>query len=328
MPRLGCVVLLTLLAAVPPAHAQQGERVLAEGVSLFDSGEYERSLQVLRRALPELRGDRDLARVHLYLGLSQAFLGRTRPARAAFAAALSHDPAIRLDPERIKPSVVRLFEQVREGMQGQLVVETDAPGAVVRVDGAEAGAAPVRLRVAPGRHLVQVVSADGLRVFKRQVQVSAGRDTLVRAELGPSTPGEPRPPKVEEPKRGELPPRARKRLWTWVVGGAGLGLMAIGGGIWGWAQSSFNAADAEVNDPSKLSLYEQGAPSGPYDTLVSTYRNKFIAGQVVFGIGAAALATAVVLFFVEGHRAEAAAAPARGVTFAPSPGGAVLSGSF
>ncbi len=69
----------------------------------------------------------------------------------------------------------------------ELALEADAPRPV-RVDGVERGDAPMRVRVAPGRHLVE--AADGTGRFHRieWVTVEAGHPVSVRVELAPSPP--------------------------------------------------------------------------------------------------------------------------------------------
>jgi hypothetical protein len=73
----------------------------------------------------------------------------------------------------------------------ELALEADAPRAV-RVDGVELGDAPMRVRVTPGRHLVEarVVEAGGAGRFKRVewVTVTADHPASVRVELAPPVP--------------------------------------------------------------------------------------------------------------------------------------------
>ena len=74
----------------------------------------------------------------------------------------------------------------------ELALEADAPRAV-RVDGVELGEAPMRVRVTPGRHLIEakvVEAADGAGRFRRVqwLTVTADHPASVRVELAPPAP--------------------------------------------------------------------------------------------------------------------------------------------
>jgi len=189
MCAVATVAVLVAVAAPRLAQAQDAERRIEEGVALFNGGEFERSLQVLRRVEPSIGSPRLLGRLHLYVGLDYAFLGRGRQARAAFATALGHDPGLELDPQQFKEDVVRLFRQVRGGMQGILRVEADTAARVV-VDGREIGAAPVTLRLTIGYHRVELRGEGDRRVATR-VLIGNGRESRFRGRLGASAPPPP-----------------------------------------------------------------------------------------------------------------------------------------
>lgn len=185
-PRLSLAPLLVLswLAAAGPLHAQGS--LLDQGIELFNQGEFERSHQLLRRAQPSVRGARDLGRLHLYLGLDLAFLGKTARARQAFLLALEHDPTLDLDPARIKESVVKLFRQVRDGLRGELQVAVRGGGATVFVDGQELGPAPLTRTLPIGPHRVEVRSPAGNR--RATLVIQRGKTTVLRIHLPPRPP--------------------------------------------------------------------------------------------------------------------------------------------
>jgi hypothetical protein len=119
-PRAGGRALLALLITLPlgawaqPASAPaSGERLLREATRHYDDGRFEASLQLLARAERVSADSATLARVQLQRGVNLAVLGQTAQARQAFALALRHDPAVSLDPGRVKPAIVGLLGSVR-----------------------------------------------------------------------------------------------------------------------------------------------------------------------------------------------------------------------
>jgi len=65
---------------------------------------------------------------------------------------------------------------------GSLNVTADDPHGEVFVDGDFVGNAPAKLKLAPGKHVVEVKSA-GKKTFHRDLTVGAGAELTVRAEL-------------------------------------------------------------------------------------------------------------------------------------------------
>jgi hypothetical protein len=105
---------------------------------------------------------------------------------AAFAQALESDPDVRLDPERVQPTVVALFESLRERLRGELSVEVEPSGARLRLDGQPLGQAPWRGPVPIGTRTLDV---DEGRT-SLQVKVRPGRTEQVRVVLAPVAPKE------------------------------------------------------------------------------------------------------------------------------------------
>ncbi len=99
-------------------------------------------------------------------------------------------------------------------------------------------------------------------------------------------------------------PHAHHRLFTWIALGVSVALGATTAGLWAGAQSSYDSfsACAPSCDPAEV-----GASSGH---ALQT------AGNVLFGLSLAALAGAVVLFFVEPK--DDAAEPAVAVSLGPA----------
>lgn len=118
------------------------------------------------------------------------------------------------------------------------------------------------------------------------------------------------PPELKKPPGGggitiikPLPPPPRKRVWTWVVLGVGAGAL-VGGGVFGYLASS---AKAEFDK-------EQWGDTA--NDLKNTAESRALIANILFGVGGAGMAAALILFFTEGSD-QPAHKPA-GLTIAPT----------
>jgi tetratricopeptide (TPR) repeat protein len=117
------------------------------------------------------------------------------------------------------------------------------------------------------------------------------------------------------------PPSPRPRLWTWVVGGIGVATLAAALGTGVASQLAYNDLDARCTnnhcDPAMVKDAQERVDGG---------KRLALATDVLWPIGAAAVATAAVLFFVEGRppRRHARVTP----LFAPGAGGLVVASDF
>ena len=119
------------------------------------------------------------------------------------------------------------------------------------------------------------------------------------------------PPEVKDPPPGggapppgggpiivkPLPTPPRKRVWTWVVLGVGAGAL-VGGGVFGYLASSAKA------DFDKQEWADKA------DDLKNTAESRALLANILFGVGGAGMAAALILFFTEG--ADQPAAPQAG----------------
>jgi len=296
------LVLLLFLASSP---ARAGG-LLERGVRHYTYGEYGQAIQALTRASRTSRDPKALARIFLYLGLSNAVIGAAAKAERCFVAAMTHDPLIRPDPARIKPELVSMFTRTRERQRATLRVEADQPGAVGLVDDRPGARLPLQLRVPIGEHRIEVRSADGQLRETRELVLPPGAVVQVSARLGRPL----RPPRAETERRARAP--GRRRLWTWVAAGGALASAAVAGGLWASVQSDLE----EYDDPA--------TPDARALSLEDPIRRKVLATNVMIGLGAALGVTAAVLFFLEGRR-SAAVHPAAGADSGGAWGGGWIS---
>jgi tetratricopeptide (TPR) repeat protein len=114
------------------------------------------------------------------------------------------------------------------------------------------------------------------------------------------------PPEVKDPGGGgktpggggigivkPLPTPPRKRVWTWVVLGVGAGAL-VGGGVFGYLASSAKA------DFDKQQWADKA------DDLKNTAESRALLANILFGVGGAGMAAALILFFTEGADQPAA----------------------
>jgi tetratricopeptide (TPR) repeat protein len=283
------------LLLAPSANAAEGDeatRLLQQGIVGFDRGEFERSLELLTRASATAREPATLGQIQLVLGLNHAVLGRAARARELFASALSNDPRLRLDAERFKPALVRLFREVREELKGELSVSSIQPDASVFLNGQLAGKTPFLARVAIGAHHVRVLAKEGGEVHEEQVVVYPRKRVEVAAQL----------------TSDETSPR-RRRLWTWIAAAGAVACAGGGIGVWAWAGSDHDEFQ-ETQDPAR------------YEELKDSIRARDIAANVLFVTAGALAVTSAVLFFLEGRQpaSERDASARRGLVQAGATG--------
>ncbi|NMO14777.1 hypothetical protein HPC49_26025 [Pyxidicoccus fallax] len=174
------VMSLLLLSAATPSDEP---RELEAALQAVAEGDFESSLSLAEAGLRNSRDDASSAKLHLVRGEVYAALRKYAQMEAAFAQALESDPDVRLDPERVQPTVVTLFESLRGRLRGELAVEVEAcPGTQLRLDGQVLGQAPWRGQVPIGTHTLEV--GPGLTTL--QVTVRPHRTEQVRVVLSPT----------------------------------------------------------------------------------------------------------------------------------------------
>lgn len=159
------VALWLAFACAPAAANAQPARVtaLSTCVQQYEAGELDPAEACLNRVLASSRAPGARGRAHQHLGLVAAARRQMVQAREAFKAALIDDPELDVDRSRVPPEVTAEWDAARGLILGTLRVDAPEAGARVLVDGAERGLTPAALRIAVGRHKVDVVSADGFR---------------------------------------------------------------------------------------------------------------------------------------------------------------------
>ena len=199
-------------------------------------------------------------------------------------------------------SMTELGEKV-----GSLIIECAVVGAEIAIDGKNVGQAPIDhlVRVAPGGHQVTATHPGTMPAIET-VTVTVG--TVQTVAVRPRSLAEvvaavrPRPEaamaRVLEGKAAPLAPESGwwlGRKWTWVAGSSAV-LLAGGAAIAGLAmKSKFDELDKKCGSAAGAN-YTGCAPSD-----IDALDLRKNTANVLWGLSAAAVVTAGVLFYVEGR---------------------------
>ena len=313
-------ILLLLALGVPAAAQAQTPRerariLFGQGNKLRKAGNHERALEKFRAAyqlLPSFKIDLNIA-FTLY------DLKRNAGAATSFArflrrgAAQSPSRMVRLARARLR-ELRRVVASVR--------FDCNVRGAVVQMDGQRLGTTPLpgEVYMAPGRHRFKVTSEDHLS-WSLTSELAAGDHRSQLVELQPLPPrGFDTLPMTAPEDPILLQQHRRKTTIGYIFLGSGLALAAAGGFMIGLGVSSgsdaHDAYNAESSKPNNNSAIIEGHRED-----VESARSLVIAGDVLVGIGLAALGVSIYQL-VTRPRIQEQGTPA--VSVAPAPGGAAL----
>jgi len=264
------------------------------------------------------------AKVGTALNLSECeeHQGRLANARAHLVRAIDlglaeNDDRVPFAQQRLAvldPRVPRLRVMLAASAPGGTVVKRDdvllGPGSLL-----------VALPVDPGAHAVVAV-ADGYEPRTFAVDLTEGQSAELEVGPGPRVPEPPPPqaPYLAVPPAialGEAPAPTSApamRTWAWVTGGVGVAGLAAG--------SVFGLLAIAKNNDSNATCNASNVCDQPGKASRDSARTFGDVSTVAFAGGAAALATAVVLFVA------APSSKASAVRVVPQIGGATLTGEF
>lgn len=185
--RLGHGALVTALGLIflftAPAAAADPESLYQEGIVQLKVAKFNRALRAFKAARKQASDPGLRAKVNLYLGITHGVLGNKKKAAGAFRASLEADPGLNFPRAEIKESVIAIYDQARASMKGTLLVKADREGAVVVLDGKEAGKAPLDRELPVGRYTVLVRSADGLHQKEAEALIRSGQRKALELAL-------------------------------------------------------------------------------------------------------------------------------------------------
>ena len=299
--------------------------------------------------LRALVGRCPVPRVRAQLGLEEEIAQHWRDAYPLLRDALASSNDAWVTSQRVR--LERALHDVEQHLP-RLSPQTNVPGAELRVNGQFVGRLPLPSPwVLIGGSGAVELSAPGHQVFRRTVSLADGEvfremltlvpgssdstaaapnEPLARASEATNAVLPPRPPSTltRSPSRLGAPSSAAAQstrisgqgVGPWVVAGAGVAMMAMGGVFWALREGAVGNCTVEADAIA--------CPTAADATRAEGASGMGIAANVSLGVGLAATAGGV-LWLLLGRSTEASAPRAR-VSVAPLASGAVLSigGSF
>jgi tetratricopeptide (TPR) repeat protein len=285
------LAVLALLAqdaqpAPRPAEAKARAQVLLKrGARHYQHAEYREALEVFRQAY----GIFPSPKLLMNIGQASRELGQTVEALDAFEQFLEQagDAPARAVAEA-KQSIAEMEPQV-----AKLRIDCTMPGADISIDGKKVAVSPVTalIRVIPGTHDVRASAAGAVPASKRTKVAAGAIDTIVLPLAPASVAVIAAKPAKAKPDEGWL----LGRKWTWVAAGSAV-VLAGGATAAGLVmQSKYQSLDQSCGRSSGAGY--SGCKSSDLGSL-DAWKN---TANVLWGLSAAAIVTASVLFYVEGH---------------------------
>jgi hypothetical protein len=184
--------------------------------------------------------------------------------------------------------------------RGSLSVRSTPAGATVILDGKRIGRTPlVQGGLEVGPHVV-TLRREGL--VERTVPIEIADGAERQLEIWLPSPGRP------------VAPSARRRRWTWIVGGAAV--VALGAGV---------GMGIAANATHRLWEEQLGVDRAEWEELRTSGQRKQLAANILLGVGGALAAASVALFVLEGREQ---ARPVRKLQISARGAGLELRGSF
>lgn len=313
-----CVVaalLASALLAVPLPALAQNDKAAAE--SLFQAGRDLMNRKAYADACPKFAESQKLdpsAGTSLNLGQCYEAMGRTASAWAEYkaGAGLAHTQG-RVEQEakanelasKVQPRLSKLTVALAPDAKG-------IPGLAVERDGVAVGSGALGLGIAvdPGEHTITAI-APGYKAWSAKILVGAEHDakslTVTGLVKDPNAAAAPVPPATPSS-------HGTTRTAGWVLGGAGVVGLGLGGIFGGLAMSQAgNAKNDATLCPNKLCT-----PAGRAE--VDGANGKALVSTIGFIAGGALLATGVVLVVMSGHSAKKEGSSHAQTTLVPTAG--------
>lgn len=314
------LLLSTSVIASPPPASSAARSAFAEGQHLFDSGELVKAAALFRHLYEETRSPN----AHFMLARTLIRLDRLPEAHEEMAGALREaTDAAQNDPTRYETTRDAAAAQIAllERKVGKLIVvlmPLDA-SAKVTVGGVAlpAGKLGVPIAVAPGEVTIEE-TLPGRSPVRVQIRIDAGETKTIPLTTE-------RPALRPEPARpGPLPPApisasaSRVRVAGFVVSGAGVVALLVGGGTGLGALSKFARLEKECGGARCV---------GPeYAGVVDDGKRLQTITNVALTVGAAITATGILMIAFGGASVSSATpgSPRVSAGIAPTQGGAAL----
>ncbi len=326
-----------LLVAVAVAASSVPQRALAqtaaeiaaarelfeEGLKLEDKGQWAEALERFRK----VAAVKMTPAVRFHIALCLENTGKLVDALVEFQRAQS-DAANDPTQANVAANAGKHVADLKERIPRLIVKLPDGvEGATLTIDGAPVASSLVgsAIPLDPGAHKVSV-QAPKRTTFTKDVElVERGKVLTLEAVLpaAPETGGdEPPPPKDPPPDPGTS---SGVGPLPWIFGGLGVAALAGGGAMFLLRQGTIKDLE-DMCGPTRTSCPESARSTFDKGRTYTTY------GNILLGVGAVSLATAVVLFIVapspSAREPKAASKPAFSFSVAPGSVGVSFAGAF
>ena len=290
------LVLAMWVLVAAPVFAEDAQVQAAR--QLFEDGEFDAAVKKADAGLPKASTPADAAALLVVKGRALLARGEAAKARLAFLAALKKDAGVQLDVARAGQEAVDLLQAAREELQATVTIAVPNGSATIRADDKPLGPAPLTVRLPAGKHVFEANSTDG-RTGRLEQVLGANAKLTLSIELGSSTPDVPikRPDTTVStgPVESAPPPppaatvdRSGRRSFVGLIP-AVAGAVVAGAGA-----GCLIASDQQYQKLTNGTQLDAASAT----QAASTGATLQTLGWVGVGVGAAAVATGVVLLFV------------------------------
>jgi hypothetical protein len=167
------------------ATLERARTLIAQARDAYRSFDYDAAFDKLRQADASLRGLYPSGEVVAALVDTNVLMGQVWAARKDEAQAIASFRLARrlapeqasLDPAKYRPQIVELYDKAGASQKGsgKVAITTDPPGAMVWIDGQQAGPAPIEIAVGAGDHYLGATLDGHVPRTERIAVVDGGR---------------------------------------------------------------------------------------------------------------------------------------------------------
>lgn len=187
---VAAAALAALLAGAPFASGPETASAdLEEGIALYWSGEYQRTIDTLDTVCTESRRHDESVECLKYLAFSYVAVGDSQLAQSAFRKLLSSDPNHALETDLVSPKIVRQFETARTLLVDEMF---DLGKAAYFAEAFEE--AQVRFRSVLSLDAQHTLASEYLSLLDERLALA---ETAKQADVPPSTAAPPAEPAEE-----------------------------------------------------------------------------------------------------------------------------------
>jgi hypothetical protein len=301
-------------AAEPPKDLAQLRQVFGEGRQLEDKGQWAEALDKFK----EVAAAKVTPQVRFHIALCEENLGKLVSAKKGFELAGAEATAAGSSAIEVPPAAKEHVDAINARL-GKLHIEAAAKlgASKLTLDGNAVAEAEIAddLEVDPGAHVVEVKDGSGKSTFRKEITVAEkGSEKLVIPAAAASADEAPSPISS-----------GGSHVPAYVVGGVGLGLLALSGVFFGLRASNIATVKATCTNQVLLT------GCSPADASLASQGKAFTGAADAFVvIGGAAVATGVVLYFALGPKTTSGstASSASAAWVAPTGRGFAVGGVF